>query len=365
MHVFGKARVIGGREREVVAQREAARGHARAALRSRCAARRDRTRGCVALTSGAGKQRQADLRISRAGQRAELERREEAHLVAHRGELARRGLQRAHDAVDLGLPGIRHQKNSHGPAGWVADVDSARLWRPTVSSSPRPGFEPVDDVVGAECSSRKCSGRDRWLSRGASSRRLPAGATSQQRIGCRLRRQPAYPARHDRTTRAPCVRLSAAGMSASAQSKSAISASLRCVPREPVTSEMPRARVANASTHRAPALRSRHFANGSNGHDRGDSGVAARGQERHRRTVRQAESRPHARYHPSHVVPGHRVSCGVTARHRSVSLAAPYASRPSILRGRAGRKVDTDESRACASYRFGPGGHRNTGVMAK
>ena len=58
------------------------------------------------------KQRQADLRIGRARQRAEFERREEAHLVTHRGEFARGGLERAHHAVDLWLPGVRDKQDS-------------------------------------------------------------------------------------------------------------------------------------------------------------------------------------------------------------------------------------------------------------
>ena len=66
----------------------------------------------VRLTPSLRKQRQADLGIGRARQRAEFERREEPHLVAHRREFARRGLERAHHAVDLRLPGIRDEQDS-------------------------------------------------------------------------------------------------------------------------------------------------------------------------------------------------------------------------------------------------------------
>jgi hypothetical protein len=113
MHVFREARVIGGGEREIVAQREAA----------RCQAQRT-FGGDVqdvrielpdhAIHPALRKQREAYLGIRGTGQRAEVERCEEPHLVFHRRQLAGGGLECADHAVDLRLPGIRDDEYLHG-----------------------------------------------------------------------------------------------------------------------------------------------------------------------------------------------------------------------------------------------------------
>jgi hypothetical protein len=111
VNVFRKARVIGGGEGKIVAQGEAPRRHAERTLG------RDVQHIGVELADARGdatlwKQGQPDLRVGRTRQRAEFERSEEPHLVPHRVKFTCRGLERAHHAVDLWLPGISDEQDS-------------------------------------------------------------------------------------------------------------------------------------------------------------------------------------------------------------------------------------------------------------
>jgi AAA family ATP:ADP antiporter len=111
VHVFREARVIGRGERKVVVQREAPRRHAERTFGGDVQhVRVELANGSV--HPGLREQRKPDLWIGRARQRAEFQRREEAHFVAHRGELAGGGLERANHAVDLRLPGVCDEENS-------------------------------------------------------------------------------------------------------------------------------------------------------------------------------------------------------------------------------------------------------------
>ncbi|ABA51161.1 hypothetical protein BURPS1710b_1413 [Burkholderia pseudomallei 1710b] len=121
LHVFRKARVVRGRERQLARARVAARGEPERAFGRDV--QRVRLERVQALAQPPVRQdRQADFGIGRAGHRAEFERRDELDAVAERGELACRALERAHDAVDLRLPRIGddhdfHRRQSSGGSG--------------------------------------------------------------------------------------------------------------------------------------------------------------------------------------------------------------------------------------------------------
>lgn len=103
LHVLGKARVIRGRERQLVFERIRARGHSQRTF-GRDVQRVGRETVDALAQPAARQQRQAYLRVSRARDGAEFERRQQVDLMAERGEFALGVLQRAYDTVDLRLP---------------------------------------------------------------------------------------------------------------------------------------------------------------------------------------------------------------------------------------------------------------------
>ena len=134
LDVFGKARVIRGRERDVPAQCESSGGEPERAFR------RDVDGVGIELGKSARElparqDRQPDVGVGRAGQRAELQRRDHLHRVTQQLQFARGVLQRPHDTVDLRLPGVRHQCDVH--AATPATAGSSSAMRPRFSGSSR------------------------------------------------------------------------------------------------------------------------------------------------------------------------------------------------------------------------------------
>ncbi len=112
LHILRKARVIRRGERQLVLDRVCAGGHAERAF-SGDVQRIRRERADALAQLALREQRQANLRIGRARNRLEFERRQQVDAVAQRGQLARGVFQRAYHAIDLRFPCIGDDHDLH------------------------------------------------------------------------------------------------------------------------------------------------------------------------------------------------------------------------------------------------------------
>ena len=116
VHIFGKARVEGGREGDVALEADGARAQPQRAFGGDV----DRVGREIVdhrLQAFARKHRQADFGIGRQGQGEAALRRGIAHLMAQRGQVLAQDFERAHDAVDLRRPGIGDDQDAFMRAG--------------------------------------------------------------------------------------------------------------------------------------------------------------------------------------------------------------------------------------------------------
>jgi len=133
VQIFGEARMKRCREGNLLAHAEAARGKAERAFG------RDVDRVRIRLADhpgdpGARKKRQPDFLVGRQRHRAKHVGRDEGHVMAHRAQVLRQLLERAHHAVDLRRGGIGHDDHTQGLRK-AADIMGQRFSPQTVEQS--------------------------------------------------------------------------------------------------------------------------------------------------------------------------------------------------------------------------------------